>query len=187
MQTDIAAPVGATNEFYVVSKQKFYLLFLLTLGIYMVYWSYKNWRLQKIATDADVYPVLRGLFLVFFMHGLYERVQAQLVRLGRSFEWSPANQATIVVALILASNILDRLGAKEIGSPYTDIAGIALLPFTAIVMWKGQAAINTSCGDPAGASNARYSGWNWLWMVLGGAFWLVIAVGMAAILFTPPE
>ena len=42
--------VPGNADFYVVSLRKFYLLYIATLGGYVVYWFYRNWKLQKVAT-----------------------------------------------------------------------------------------------------------------------------------------
>lgn len=38
---------GITPMFYVVSTRKFAILFLATLGLYWIYWFYKNWDRYK--------------------------------------------------------------------------------------------------------------------------------------------
>jgi hypothetical protein len=40
-------------------------------------------------------------------------------------------------------------------------------------LWRMQNAINHIAGVPDGSSNARFSGANWFWMVLGIIFWVL--------------
>ena len=42
--------------FYVVSKTKFVVLFLATLGVYAVFWFYRNWRMYREHTGQKLWP-----------------------------------------------------------------------------------------------------------------------------------
>lgn len=187
MEENVYAPPSATlvreeavaADFYVVSKRKFYTLFIMTLGLYQVYWYYRNWKLYRRATGEKVLPVMRAIFAVFFVHGLFRRVQAGLRGTGKSFEWNPTALAWWVVGLMLVSEVVDRLSGWEIGAPYTDALGLALIPTLACALVKGQAAINACCGDPTGTSNDCFTLANCAWIVLGGLLYALIAAGLA--------
>lgn len=68
---------GGDVVFYTVSKRKFFILYLATVGLFVVYWSYRNWSLIKAQTGLKCRPVMRGLFLIFFLHSLAETVQRE--------------------------------------------------------------------------------------------------------------
>ena len=68
-QVEVRAVAASPPKFYVVSARKFWLLFLLTGGIYCVAWFYKNWAHFKRATkDDDIWPGPRAVFHIFFVH-----------------------------------------------------------------------------------------------------------------------
>jgi len=178
-----AAPVLVADDdqpaaLYVVSRTKFLLLFFLTLGVYELYWFYRNWKQHKLATGANLLPVMRGLFFIFFVHALFRVVQEKLARSGAEFAWSPRALAWWVVLLALLNAIADRLSTKGIGSPYTDLASFALLVPTGLVLARAQQAINLACGDPAGAANGKLTVANYLWMALGALLWLAALAGL---------
>lgn len=165
-------------DLYIVSKTKFYFLFIATLGLYQVYWAYKNWSLYRDATGEKIWPVPRAIFQIFFFHSLFRIVQGKLDHAGKSFDWNPTSHATIMVLLAVFSNILDRLAGRSIGSPYTDWLSLVFLFIVAIALQKAQAAINTSCGDPEGTKNASFTGANYFWIVIGIVLWFFIIWGL---------
>ncbi|NAW67272.1 hypothetical protein, partial [Photobacterium halotolerans] len=115
-------------EFYVVSPKKFTILFLSTLGLYSIYWSYQNWSLYKKSVGSDVWPIARGIFDIFFLHSLCGKLSSLVSSSQKEradLEW----QAIQYVLLIIVSRICDRLAIKELGLPYTYFASLLLLPF----------------------------------------------------------
>ena len=90
--------------------------------------------------------------------------------------WSPNVTATFIVILSIASHILDRFSYREIGSPITDILSLLSLPMILFFLLQAQTAINLSLGDPEGEANSRFTIPNYLWMLLGSSFWLLIIV-----------
>lgn len=163
--------------FYVVSKQKFALLFFSTLGIYLLYWFYKNWQMFKESSGKSIWPVPRAIFSIFFTHSLFREVDSVLNNNNKKFDWKPETLATIYVIFAIASQVLDRMAIKEIGSPYTDLLSILILPVIYLVLAKSQEAINLSQNDPEGQSNSTYTAANYVWIVLGLLLWAMVLFG----------
>lgn len=166
--------------FYVVGFLKFLLLYVATMGVYSLYWFYKNWSNYKADTREDIWPVPRAIFSIFFIHSLFRAVDERLRAHGRDFPWSPASHATLLLILIVASNVLDRIAARveEVGA--LDVASLLLLLPIAFVMLRAQGAINLACGDAEGSGNSRLTGANLLWLVLGAILWVFVAIGLLA-------
>lgn len=185
MSTPAASLSTKGPEFYVVAPHKFNLLFYFTLGFYGVYWSYRHWQAQKQANGLDVWPIMRGLFLVFFVHQLLRAAAEAINRAGKSFVGNPESLATTIVLLVIVVNVCDRLGSKGIGSPYTDWVGVLLLPFMGSQFLKAQLNLNLAAGDAEGAANAALSGANIAWIVVGCVLWLGTVFGLYAVTFAP--
>ncbi|MEM7805276.1 MAG: hypothetical protein AAF545_10155 [Pseudomonadota bacterium] len=193
MSDEIFAPPTAdtdvveSNEqtFYVVSPTKFLLLSILTISLYNIYWFYRNWREVKARDKLGIWPPMRGLFYIFFTHSLFRRVDAELESVGASRDWSSGAIATLVVVMAIVSAVLDRLTRVSIGEPYTDILSIFMVPIIAFLLLQAQKAINLACGDPEGHSNSSLTAANWIWMILGGAFWLLVLIGMYFLVVDP--
>ena len=173
------------NAFYVVSMRKFALLFIFTFGLYRVYWLYKNWSRYKErcryagSTGADVWPVPRAIFSIFFIHSLFYKVEEYAEQQQRPLHWKVDTDATILVLTLIVSNISSRLWDKDIGSPYTGFIWVAAIVPLFISFRRAQRFINISCGDPDGASNSKLSAANWVWMSIGAIFWLMVMIGLA--------
>ena len=165
-------------QFYVVSIKKFTVLFFATLGLYSIYWFYKNWKEFKLYNNANIWPVARGMFNIFFAHKLFSEIQSALKKRDILFDWAPNALAIAYVALSIVGNILDRMSMKEIGSPYTDLLGILILLLIYLTLLKPQKAINLSQDDIEGASNRTYTVANVAWISLGLLLWAISAFGL---------
>jgi cation transport ATPase len=165
----------ASNDFYVVGLLKFAILFSCTMGIYMAYWFYRNWKQQKMATGEDCWPIMRGIFLIFFTHELFTRIDKKLRLTEKKYDWSSQYTATLIVFFVIAVRILDKLSMKEIGSPYTDIASLLLLAIIGILLLYVQRIINFACNDPEGESNNQLTALNFLWIAIGTVI-IILAV-----------
>lgn len=183
-QLDTAKTVEASQAFYIVGKTKFACLFFLTLGIYQFYWYYKNWSNYKqycmweSGPDDDIWPFPRALFTIFFVHRLLYRVSEFAESKMRNISFSVDSIATPIVLLIILMNVMDRLAAKSIGSPYTDIIGLLVLVPLFYFTNIARKFINEACGDGEGKSNEDFTWANWVWMMLGAIFWTLVAVGL---------
>lgn len=175
---ETAVSSDETGEFYVVSKKKFYSLFIATMGLYTVYWFYKNWSLYRDASGEKIWPIPRAIFSIFFVHSLFRKVQEKMERSGVTYDWNSNSLAGIVVALIIISNVLDNTSAKSIGSPYTDWLSVIILVPLVFTMHKAQLAINVSCDDAEGKSNDAFTWANYVWLTLGCMLWILAMIGL---------
>ncbi len=185
-QADIEVREYADGEYYVVAPGKFLALAILTMGVYLVYWFYRQWRTVKDRDQSNIWPIPRGLFYIFFTHSLYADINERLRSNGTNYEWSPGASATLVVVLTLLSNILSRLSGENIGPPFTDVLSIAIVPMLAYFALPAQKAANAASGDADGSSNSSFTGANWVWMILGGLIWALSLFGLY-IIITQPE
>ncbi|MQA55021.1 hypothetical protein [Pseudomonas piscis] len=179
-QADLATslPEAKQPPFYVVSRGKFLTLFILTFGLYRVYWAYKNWKQFKQDSGEEMWPVARAIFAIFFTHALYREADARLKRDGQDFKWEHDGLATLFVVVSVANNVLDSLARNNIGFPLVDIANLLLIPALAWITWLGQRGLNAAAGDLHGQSNARFTPINYLFMVLGTLLLVVVCLGM---------
>ncbi|MCG6202926.1 hypothetical protein [Psychromonas antarctica] len=176
---DVVSDIKANEMgFYVVSAKKFIILFVGTLGVYSLYWFYKNWSNYKKETGDKVWPVARSFFSIFFVHSLFQKMRNKYIhQTGRNSK-NVNNLATIYVLIYIISNVSDRLAGDEVGSPYTDYISIMLLPIICWALYKAQLLANIACGDANGDTNNRLTALNYLWLALGGAFWVLILWGL---------
>ena len=110
-----------TNDFYVVGYFKLAILFSCTIGMYLPYWFYRQWKQQKIVAGINCRPIMRGIFLIFFTQSLLENVDKKLRLIGTVHNWNSQQIATTFVILVFGLRVLDRFYLKGIGLPYTDL------------------------------------------------------------------
>lgn len=175
----------AQPEFYVVGTRKFLLLFFTTFGLYQLYWSYKHWSRYRAFRQAELWPVARAIFSIFFAHSLNGEIDQSLTRSSTSYRWSPGLLATGYVVFQIVSNVCDRLASRSIGSPVTDLVSIGMLLPLGYVMHRTQQAANLACQQPRGESNRALTAANWIWIVLGSLFWLLASVGWLEMVGVP--
>jgi hypothetical protein len=175
-------PAAASGHalFYVVSPTKFLFLMIGTFGLYAVYWFYRQWK-QLDRRDHRYWPIPRAIFSVFFAHALFREFDAERARRGHAFAWSPMLAANVYVISALASSVISQLTRRGMVSETVDLLSIGLLAPMTWGLYVAQRAANVAEGDPDGRANARFSWANIVWLVLGGAFWLLVLLGMLAI------
>jgi len=180
--------VFGAPTFYVVSRKKLAILYLATFGLYGVYWFYKNWSnykncsSDKFNVDRSIWPVARGIFSIFFIHSLFREVKTYGRNKAALAAWNNESLATQLVLFTILGNLLDRLSARSIGSPYTDIASLLIMAPLLGLLLGAQQMINVGCGDPDGESNSRLTTANYVWIAIGLVFW-----GFAIFGFMSPE
>ena len=166
----------ATNAYadlYVVSINKCLVLFVITIGGYAMYWSYRNWVFYRDARGAEVTPFMRGIFWPFFIMPLFERINVGLQTTGEGCRWYPTTRGLLLIGVTVLSFIapffLDPLSDHTLAFAIT----VTTLAVTTYCFIGAQRAINRLTGDPEGTSNREFTIANILWIMLGGAYWAV--------------
>ncbi|MGL6159283.1 hypothetical protein [Microbulbifer sp.] len=177
-EADLQQEEAVSNEFYVVSKSKFLILYVTTCGLYEVYWFYRNWSLYKQANNVNMWPVMRAIFSVFFAHSLFRNIDIRVEYSKTGYKWSPEMMAGIYVILSIAGIIAGWVSTSVPEYSILDFVSLITFPMTIWVLYKAQTAINIACDDPEGESNAQLAPANYLWIAIGLAFWALVGFGL---------
>ena len=185
--SEIQTKPADENEtpFFPVSEGKLITLYLLSFGLYGIYWFQQNWKRQQPMMDKKIYPVWRGIFSIFFTHSLFKRIDQQAVHLPQQHKFNANILASFFVVAIIVSNVVDHLPIKtDIAQSITNttliITSVVLFLFSAYPLAKVQATINRINNDMLGYLNHRYSVWNYVLIILGTVSWLMLALGLLA-------
>lgn len=186
-QSEIQTRPPDENEtpFFPVSEGKLITLYILSFGLYGIYWFQQNWKRQQPMMDKKIYPVWRAIFSIFFTHSLFKRIDQQAVHLPQQHKFNANVLATFFVAAIVASHIIDRLSintdiAQSITNTTLIITSVVIFLFSAYPLAKVQATVNRINNDMLGYLNHKYSVWNYVLIILGIVSWLMLAMGLLA-------
>jgi len=175
--------VSASPEaYYIVSQRKFLIMSIATFGLYFLYWHYQNWSAIKRKEASDIWPVPRAIFSIFYISSLLSHVEQRLTEKRIVFAWRPEFLGAQIIGCMIVGHILDRLSAKDIGSPWTDIASIVFIFVKVYLLLQAQKAINVASGDAEGLANSNITGANMAWIF---SFWIL--VGLSIFIVLNPE
>ena len=158
------------NRLYIVSVTKFLLLYALTAGGYVFYWSYRNWASYKEVTGAPITPLIRAVFWPFFILSLFEQVQNGLDMKGRSYVWHPETRGLLIMFLVMFSVLVSMFFNRPTDTVFVLFANLVLIACGAGMFVEAQRAINVLSGDPNGSCNRALSGTNLVWMAVGARY-----------------
>ena len=78
----IANGISPVIGYFDVSPTRFLIFNILTLRLYALYWSYKNWQAIKRAKKRNIIPFWRSIFSIFFIYGLFRQIYFSAKDLG---------------------------------------------------------------------------------------------------------
>ena len=154
--------------FFAVAPWKVLLMCVVTMGLYQVYWFYANWRLVQRRERSEIWPVPRAIFGLFFCNALFQRMR----RFGK--ERGVAGAESFSAGALATTWIIGSL-AWRLPAPFTLVglaAWIALLPVQSYA-----SRVNAHVA-PEADRNARLTWLNWIAVVLGGAFFVLVVIGL---------
>jgi hypothetical protein len=163
--TPRAIPQSRAPLYFSVSQTKLILMSIFTLGIYEIYWFYKNWNHIKIRTRQKIRPFWRAIFSVFYCYALFKEVQESTDSHRGSQHINPGWLAVGYVLLSITYKLPD---------PFWAVSMLAFLPLIPV-----QGAINriNATVAPKSARNSHFSGANILVMIIGSLFLALATVG----------
>lgn len=164
---------SAHADLYVVSINKCLILFVITIGGYAMYWSYRNWVFYRDARGAEITPLMRGIFWPFFIMPLFERINAGLQTTGEVCRWYPTLRGVSLIGVTVLSFIAPFFLDGPADPRLAFAISASTLAVTTYCFIGAQRAINRLAGDPEGTSNREFTTANILWIMLGGVYWVV--------------
>jgi hypothetical protein len=166
-------------EFYIVSPKKFLTLFISTFGMYSVYWFFQHWHLYKKSTNEDMWPIMRAIFSIFFTHSLFGLFEMKYQNKTGEAPISINYLATIYVVFAVGCQICSNLSDNGYGNPITLYVSLLILPVSCWVLYNAQSLANYSSNDVKGESNSELTALNYMWVITGVVFWLLVLIGLS--------
>lgn len=123
-ETTVKSTSSSTKQ--IISVKKFFLFSLLTLGMYPIYWGWKNWEILKRVRGLDVSSGVRGFFIVFTSFSLFKQILLLAKDHGYKGNYIPWLLATGFLILNLISNAMGRSDEKIDFTAYLIITAILI-------------------------------------------------------------
>jgi hypothetical protein len=158
-------PYEANVHFFSVSPVKLVVLSIGTLGIYQIYWFYKQWVLIQKHSEPDIVPWGRAVFSILWCYSCFDSVRRDEEHLGLEHK--------LPAPLLAAGWIITSL-CWRLPEPYS-LCGL-ISHFLLIPVQLHINRINTLV-VPEHDRNARFSAWNWLGAISGGIMLTLIVIG----------
>ncbi|MFP1678063.1 hypothetical protein ACLD02_05155 [Alloalcanivorax sp. C16-2] len=177
-EADVTPAGQEAAPFYVVSPFKLTLLFWITMGIYDLYWHYKNWALYREARGGGGLPVMRALFSIFFAPSLFQRMSKEAREAGVTGGTPAVLLSVVYVFFTLISNFTYMAQGSGPEALLVQLLSMGCMIPIWWVLWRAQKRVNATLGDAAGENNHRLTRANWIWIVLGGLLWLATLLSL---------
>ena len=148
---------------------KLAVMIVATLGLYLIWWFYRNWRAVQRHEGRRRAPVWRAMFSFLFAHGLFKAI-------NRIVAGHDATARLKINAGGLAIAYAVLYLCAWLPPPYWLVFVSCLFPLLPVnaLARRYNEAID---GDLHRAEDA-FNMWNWLGIALDGLFWLLILLGM---------
>lgn len=183
---DLAVASGA-KTFFVSSIRKVAVLYVMTFGVYALYWFYKHWDSLAPHLDKKIIPALRALFSIFFTHSLFRELHFGAQRAALKPDWRPDQSATLLVVALIVSQITDGIAQRSDEFGLVDWIGYVAMIVVVFPLITAQRVANAAAEDIAARANSNFSFFNWLIIVIGGCLWPVVVFGIAVQLGIVPS
>lgn len=172
----VEARGGASIEYFAISPKRLALFSVLTLGIYEIYWFYKNWQAIKNAEGQKISPFWRAIFAVFFCYGLFKKVLESAKSHAYQNSYSPGWLATAYILLLVIGNGLSRVESYDMGF---NLIWLIIAIATFIPLLSVQKAINFNNEKVKGSPVLKqgFSGGEVTLIVFGVIWFLLVLIG----------
>jgi hypothetical protein len=126
----VEIPNDPTNFFYIPLK-KLALFSIISLGLYILYWFYKNWTIINEKEKTKINPILRTLFSVFFCYDLFAKITREAKGLRYKVFFSPGILAAIYILWTITANSLNHF------SSFSSLSSLSSLILATLGFWMG--------------------------------------------------
>lgn len=164
-------PLALDAPYFAVSILKLSVLSICTLGLYEMYWFYRNWTLIKTRQPYNISPFWRAVFGIFYCYSCFSHIARHGAALGHKPTFSPGPLATAWIICILIAYL------PGIFLLLSFLAFIFIIPVQSYANHVNQVVA------PQHDRNAAFSAWNWVGIVIGGGFFILCVIGI----FLPPQ
>ena len=161
-------------EYFYTPLGRFLLFRFFTLGLYDIYWFYKNWIAIKKATGIRrIYPILRSLFAIFFCWSLFKKIHGNAGKYGYKYQ----NLAHIASFIFIGSRVILFIFGKITILPEAILGALVLMlsipHIMAIIITQRAIKFHNKHAIAGYSTRRKLTGFEWICVVLGCLWWSV--------------
>jgi hypothetical protein len=164
-----ATAADQAGELHALALHKLVVLSMCTLGLYQVYWFWRNWKRVAERTGRPMMPFWRAVFAPLWSYSLFDEVREQARRAEIPAGWLPSLMA---VAFFLLS------AAWRFGGAGMFVSMLSFLPLVPV-----QATINDLAARRGTKPDSRLDARHLAVIAAGSVFVVLAIVGT----FIPPQ
>ena len=168
-------------EYFYTPTIRLLLFYCLTLGVYTVYWFYKNWvAVNKASSNNKIYPFLRSLFAVFFCWRLFDRIHHDATTYGykhQKLAYTAASLFIIGTVLLFMLRISSHYGLEQIVFIFIDF----ILQLSALLITQRAIKFHNKHAIPSYSTKRQLTRVE-LVLTTVVCSWLALAIGLGLFL-----
>jgi hypothetical protein len=170
--TDVPS-ASPDSAFFAISTSKLVVLAIASFNLYIIYWMYQQWKALRDRSGAQVSPVGRAIFSIFYCGSLFSRMRMSAAEAGVAGTASTGALAGMFIVVAIFSNVTRRL---DMGLFWL----VELLLVIPVAIMQNEVNAYLRKVTPNADMNERYSAWNILLLVIGSLFWILVIIGTVA-------
>lgn len=97
-----------------VDGNKFIVLFIMSLGLYAIWWMYKSWRFFQVKDGQEMMPAARAILGIIWTYPLFERIQNYAKENGFDTSYNSGLLFLAYFLMNLSSRLPDPIGLVAI-------------------------------------------------------------------------
>ena len=160
---------SSPQEINLLSTNKFIFLCIISFGLYEIWWIYKTWKFFNDKDELDINPALRSIFSIFFLGGLFKKINNYSIQNG--------NPLTFSSTLNYIGYFVLNIFTQYLPDPYWLFSF-----FTILFLIPAFNSLNYGLKrDPAFKykEESNYSTRQVVLVTLGSIFWILVLLGLS--------
>lgn len=171
-------------RFFAISPLKLFVLSFFTVGLYTIYWFYRNWKAVHEDTGEPLSPFWRAIFSTFTAFFLFRKVARAVAGKPHAKAYRHGLMATLFIFTDLIVSVLFRVleyGTFDSQSRLI-LSGVIVLAFVgnSLAVVATQQTVNRYLADIDGAGNSKTGAGSRVLMIFGFVYFVLVMLGLFA-------
>ena len=161
----------ADTRYFNISNKRLFILSLLTGGMYLMYWMYRNAKAMNLAQKDPIRPVWQAIFMSFTSINVFRAINYSSKKEGYKKDLDPLSSAWLFFLLTAAYSYEYEDRAKDLLTPELLMILLSvywvMLALTILLVLKYQKAISFYSKQKSFPFVKRVTFWECVFVVLG--------------------